>query len=182
VNGALVGTERECLLDSAVLIPKRDFEMKHQLAHAGESEVPRLDDTRMDRSHGHFMNVGAGYFKEIGDAYRSSSEPNWFEPGMAQRADSPQLRYFPFKPVRLRTTGRERWISFTDFCRKNPESALIVSRCHGKETVSVISRLRKQRHQPVSMPDDINNFVGEVRDRRYRDIAHSYALVITTRQ
>jgi hypothetical protein len=39
-----------------MLVAKLDLEMQHLFACTLEAEMPRLDDTCMDRTHGHFVN------------------------------------------------------------------------------------------------------------------------------
>ena len=46
-------------LDSAMLVAERDLQVQHFLARALETKVARLDDARMDRADGDFVNLAA---------------------------------------------------------------------------------------------------------------------------
>ena len=66
MNGPRVGAAEHGPLHAAMLVAQADFQMVYRLAVALEAEVARLDDARMDRAHGHFVDLVAGHVEEFG--------------------------------------------------------------------------------------------------------------------
>jgi hypothetical protein len=63
-----VRSAHQRFFDTAMLKPKRDLEMKDVFAVALEAKVSRLDDSRVHRSHGDFVNLAAFDFEESSHA------------------------------------------------------------------------------------------------------------------
>src|SRR5260370_20877236 len=57
VDAALVGATKQSLLDPAVLITERDFQMEDALAVAAEAKIPGFDDPGMHRADRHFVDL-----------------------------------------------------------------------------------------------------------------------------
>ena len=55
----------ERLLDAAMLVAERDFQVQHFFARALEAEMARLDDAGMDRADGDFVNLAAVHAEEL---------------------------------------------------------------------------------------------------------------------
>jgi len=64
-TAALIRPAAQRLLNAAVLVSERDFEMEDAFAVAIEAEMPGLDDPGMHRANRDFMDLGPGNLKEI---------------------------------------------------------------------------------------------------------------------
>jgi len=51
-------------LHAAVHIAEAQFQLQCTLTHAGETEMPRLDDAGMDRADGHLVHGATGHARE----------------------------------------------------------------------------------------------------------------------
>ena len=65
MNGALIGSANQRLLDAAVLIPQRNFQMKDMLAVALKTKMPRFNNSRMYRADRDLMGLRPFHLKKI---------------------------------------------------------------------------------------------------------------------
>ena len=73
VDRPLVGPPTSVHLDASMLIAERDLEMKDILAMTLETEMARLDDTRVDGPDGDLVDLRAGHGEEVDDPRRMAA-------------------------------------------------------------------------------------------------------------
>ena len=96
MRARLVRTVAQSLLDAAVLIAERDFQMDNPLAVAVETEVAGLDDAGMHWSNCDlvdFLTADAIKIRRA-DGRAARGKTHRLKPGMALRIDSPLLVNF----------------------------------------------------------------------------------------
>ena len=123
-GGLPVGTAEERLLDSAVLEAECDLEVEDALAVALETEVPRLDDSRVDRADGDLVDFVPLDAEEVADGgqdrlallppprvvARTPRRPvaDRLEPRVPLGLQAELLGHLTLEEVRLRRCGRQR--------------------------------------------------------------------------
>ncbi len=123
-HGAFGWPAEERALDTPVLVAERDFQVEDLFPVALEAEMPRLDDTGVDRTNRHFVDLVPLDTVEIGDADNrglvrlpsprivarpiGSMEPHRLEPRVAFRADAILLGDLPLEEMHLRAVRRHR--------------------------------------------------------------------------
>ena len=109
IDRGAMGAPREGLLDAAVLVAQRDFQMEHLLASALKPEMPRLDNARMHRTDGHFVDLAAVHAKEIAHGGAGSMVlPHRLEPRMVLGNDAVLFPDFALEQMRLGMRGGQR--------------------------------------------------------------------------
>ena len=100
---------RERLLDAAMLVAERDFQVQHLLARALEAEMARLDDAGVHGTDGDFVNLAAVHAEELAVGGRVAvCPPHRLEPRMALGREAVLLPDFALEQVRLRVRRGER--------------------------------------------------------------------------
>src|SRR5258708_31434998 len=112
MDASLVRTAAQRRLDAPMLVAERDFEMKHALAVAVETEMPRLDDTRMHRANRDFVHLSSGYLEELDvlDRFSATREANRLQPRVALRRNAALLGDFALEAMRGGAIRSERRI------------------------------------------------------------------------
>ena len=180
---------------AAMLVPQRDLEVVNRFAVTLESEMARLNDARVHRPHGHFMDFVAGHLKEVGDAARHGScgrgrglsdcgrgsrEADGFQPGMPDRDDSLLFPDFPFEPVGLRAHAGQRRILTVHRCDKHLQGRIRIAGHDGRQVALRLCRgLGEQSGDPPSGFDRSHDRIAPVsgRGKRHRRIRKSLAIV-----
>src|SRR5205807_3805265 len=102
MDAALVGAAKQSVLDAAVLVSQRDFEMEDALAVTVEAKMPGLDDPGMHRADCYLVDLGTGDLEELDifDGRAATGKAHGFEPGVTFRADRPLLVDFALEVMR----------------------------------------------------------------------------------
>src|SRR6516164_1484488 len=125
MDGSIVRSSNNGSFHTAVLITQGDFEMKHVLPMALEPEMAGLDDSGVNGTHAHLVNLFAfdsikiGHADDARHALRRlrawhtdrgfrAVEANGFEPGMAFGAQRELLGDFTLEKMNLRAFGSQR--------------------------------------------------------------------------
>lgn len=176
VDRAAIGTARQRRLHAAVLISERDFQVIDGFALALEAEMARLDDARMDRSDGHFVDFRAVHLEEIGQAAdrrrggsngrgagaAAARKADRLQPGVAGRQDAMLFPDFAFEPVGLRAERRERRILRLDRGGQHAQHRLGILG-HGRHQAErpVAPRLCEQRGNPPALHNGVEHLAAE---------------------
>ena len=96
------------LLNPAMLIAERDFQMQHFLARALETKMSRLDDAGMDRAYGNLVNFAAVHPEKFAVGRRiPRCAPHGLEPRMPLGCEAMLLPDFALEQMRLRVGGSQ---------------------------------------------------------------------------
>ena len=95
-----------------MLVAEGDFQVQHFLARALETKMARLDDARVDRPDGDFVNFAALHAEKFANGGRVAVAfpPHGLEPRMAFGREAVLLPDFAFEQMRL----RDEWPSARD--------------------------------------------------------------------
>ena len=105
-----MGATREGFLDAPVLVTERDFQMQHLLARALKTEMPWLDDARMHRADGHFVDLATVHAEEVAHTgARPVVFPHRLQPRMVLGNGAVLFPYLALEQMRLSMCGRQRW-------------------------------------------------------------------------
>ena len=132
-------------LDAPVLVAQGDLQVEDGLAVALEAEVARLDDARVDGTHGHLVDRlaldaeevhdgGLGVLPDLPALRPGAVEADRLQPGVALGQDPELLRQLPFEEVGLGTVGGQGRVGGTGEAGPGgAEPALGVVGQHGVE-------------------------------------------------
>ena len=94
---------RERLLDAAMLVAERDFQMQHFLAVALKTKMARLNDARVNRPDRDFVNLAAFHAEKISVRRMVAVLPaHGFQPRMAFGHEAVLFPDFALEQMRLR--------------------------------------------------------------------------------
>jgi hypothetical protein len=171
MDGVLMGPAAQRLLDAAVLVAERDFEMQHALAVAAEAEMPRLDDAGMHRPDRDLVDLLAADPEEIdaADLGPARRETDRLQPRMALRFDAPLLENLALEIMGRREIRRQRRVGGADVAAAQTDfTAPIVSQ-RGKQTDAVsLPPEPAEEQQAAAGGDRIDHGASEGIDAEHR--------------
>ena len=142
-------TASQRLLNSAMLIAERDFQVQHLFAGALKTEMAGFDDAGMDRADGDFVNLPALHAKEFAVGGRIAVRASHrLEPRMAFRCEVVLLPDFALEQVCLRMRSGERRIAAGErLAAPNGESVVSIKGEHRNEAGAPNLRAHRTRRK-----------------------------------
>jgi hypothetical protein len=190
----------ESLLDPLVHVEQPELKVQHRLAGDAESEVPRLDDSRVHRAHRNLEHAFTGDGSERMRSTRRTrhhavvreilaQRPGAVRPvvverdphgiGMALRNEAEEIHHFAFEPVRDRMPGRDRrkrWFSGVHGRDELQEAAQARQEPQVVQDESALRRplvTGEERHHPSAQRG--GDPIGQVRQRGGRRLEQQLA-------
>ncbi len=148
-----------------MLVAEGNLQVVDGLAVALKAEMSRLDDARMDRPDGDFMDFFAGHLEEVGRAAGSRRwKANRLQPRMAEGFDVALLKNLTLVEMCLRAIWGERLILSADIGGDDRNFPFVGPSQGGeqpKRARSRIERIREKRGKPATGRDAVHDFATE---------------------
>ncbi|MGD0289216.1 MAG: hypothetical protein ABSC63_06135 [Candidatus Binataceae bacterium] len=133
MDGSLAGSRHERLFNSSMLVTEGYLQMKNFFTMTLETEMARLDDSRVHGAYRDFVNLFPGHREEISNARfwrRRQTVPgpiwcvksNRLQPRMPLRMNQPLLGDFTFEPMGLRAFQREAGVRLFHDCPEDGDA------------------------------------------------------------